>query len=205
MSFLFCFDFDQTISNDHLFKPLFYLSKSGMTRENLINQGMAIFRQKGIKSEELFWEIIAKILQSEHQIAITTFSCYPDLIRACMLEGLQILRNLGCHSDHIRKWKQSMIAYGDVAPQYSPINPPEHCIYIRCADGWHANLGKNMHIQQARQSYERANHKFFDQVFLIDDDPYNIEMAKKNHDIGILVPQEINAKIHLLAIQATIG
>jgi hypothetical protein len=176
-----------------------------MTRENLINQGMTIFRQNGIKSQELFWEVIAKILKSEHQLAITTFSCYPDFIRACMLEGLQALREQGCTPEHIRKWKQSTIAYGDVAPQYSPINPPEHCLYIRCADGWDAKLGKNLHIQQAKQSYERANHKFFDQVILIDDDPYNIEMVKKNHDLGILVPQEYNAKIHLLGIQMILG
>jgi hypothetical protein len=201
MSFLFCFDFDQTISNEHLFNPLFYLSRSGMARENLINHGVALMQKYGVKGGDLFWEIISKILQSEHQIAIVTFSAYPDFIRATMLEGLQKLRNFGCTPEHIRKWRQSVIAYGDVAPQYAPLNAPEYCVHIRSADGWKPELGKSLHIQQAKQIYERANHKFFDKIFLIDDDPYNIEMAKKNHDMGILVPQEANAQIHLMALK----
>ncbi len=127
---LFCFDFDETIVKAHFHHILHDLKREARKWEKEFNIREEVLNllndsHKGIKNPELLIEIFKEAFQKGHEVAITSFSSFPEAIKLTLeslslnedeLEKIKIFSGLpkrkdAYKNDHI---KQAMQEFGIV-------------------------------------------------------------------------------------------
>lgn len=168
---LFCFDFDETITQRHMHHFLKTCGvKPGMP---IMNEIIEICLEScKLKNPDLTREAIKKIINQGDLAAIVSYNCYPDMIN-------YTLKKLGLSESELAKIR---ISTGFPTEEGS-IDPTgrKKISYAH---------GKELHIADCvawakEQGFSIAN----EDIILIDDDQKNIEIAKQHGHKAIQVPK----------------
>ena len=181
---LCCFDFDLTLTKIHLHNQLAQLATLGFQREALLERGERWIEAGGLREEEKLWPLIAATLEAGHEVAIVTFSAFPELVRAALMRGSRVLRQRGIGSTVRRRFAKIPIYFGGPAPSLSPAHPPPHCFEI---EGDHWRAGKGAYIERALADLNTENEARFCPL-LIDDDEGNLDAARALKIEGLFAP-----------------
>ncbi|KIE05336.1 hypothetical protein NF27_DT01100 [Candidatus Jidaibacter acanthamoeba] len=164
-STLVCFDFDQTILNEHSHNQIKCKQLSNFSEHieadylgELINQepdGVFKNREKLLETFNLFFE-------QGHNIAITSFTEYKSLI-------IPVLKFLGLSKEQLSKIHVEA--------------------WLPKTQDYMSKFGKNGHIRKAMDHFKVNEYQL---VMLIDDSINNIEIAKHNNIKTVLVSTKHN-------------
>ncbi|MEE2643727.1 MAG: hypothetical protein VYD19_02230 [Myxococcota bacterium] len=181
---LCCFDFDLTLTTIHLHNQLAQLATLGIQRETLLERGERWIEAGGLREENKLWPLIVAILEAGHEVAIVTFSAFPELVRVALMRGSRILRQRDIGSTVRRRFAKIPIYFGGPAPSLSPTHPPPHCFEVT---GDHWQTGKGIYIERAIADRE-AESKTRLRPLLIDDDEDNLDAARALKIEGLFAP-----------------
>ena len=188
---LCCFDFDLTLTEEHLHARLAHFAGLNVPRETLIERGALWLEREGLRSEEQLWPLFVELLRADHEIAIVTFSSFPELIRAALLHGSRVLRQQGVERALRARLQRIPICFGGPAPMLYPEQLPPHTRLIG-GDEWRA--GKTAHIRSALAFFEGEASPLL--PLLIDDDPENVAAAEAQGTRALLAPRPPDAPTH---------
>lgn len=190
--FLLCSDFDQSITlynSSNFLHGYFFSNFSERDKTKIEECIQKCIKVCGFKNRELTRIAFQTALRNGHQIAITTFHQYPFIIP-------HFLAALGLTQDET---SQIGIIAGAVVKE----NEAEKVNILE------SKYGKQMHIQKAKIWAKTTRRNYADtNVILMDDNQYNIAIARENHHIAIQVEKTMGLseyKNHLLALQPYIG
>lgn len=174
---LFCFDFDETITNAHMHAYCFRQWQQDPNRPQIPGAGrydIAAFLNEsgGIKNKAALEETFRRIFANKDKIAITSFSYFPLQIKA-------VLQQLNIFPYDIN---QISVVAGYPTQEGKPS--------LLGGDPNHPDC-KEQHIRQAIQLSGLQNIQRRD-VILVDDSQRNIQHAKQQGHIAIQVPKQIN-------------
>ena len=204
---LLCLDFDLTLTMTHLFQSTVRAIQGGYSREAALLFTLNQLKRQGPRGGERLWEVLFEWLEAGHGLAITSFTSFPELPSALLSWGVPRLRALGATRDQTRWLSRALIVFGDPAPQFNPARlqpnmiliPAEKISSTQSTQPSTSSVGKNLHLNAAKEFFEgRGDH--FDQVVLVDDDPNNIQAAQEGGYLAILASREHEDLSHLTAI-----
>lgn len=221
---LVCFDFDLTLTDQHLFRAVTQMIQSGVDREQACLKAIKYLDERGPRGGDQLWSILSALLMKGHGVAICTFSSYPELAMALWQRGVKALRQRGASREATAWLSRPIVVYGDPAIHLRPPAPIQGAYLVEVGFGQMASHGKQIHIQRALEianlrlesslnsEASRATLKLlpapngmmeeaFSAVILVDDDPRNIDHAQRAGQQGIFVatPQEGNGHLEQLS------
>jgi len=224
---LICFDFDLTLTHEHMYRAVTQMIRAGAARERACYKAISYLKESGPYGGDALWELLFKLLSEGHGIAVCTFSAYPELPLALLQSGVRELRSRGA-SREVTSWlSRPIITYGDPDPK---LRPPLHLTgthLIELGIDEMGSVGKQLHIERAQalvaERLERALKSSggprelslplppsgeasepFSRVILVDDDPRNILRAQEAGYEGVLVNQDPELE-HLKTLTALLG
>tara|TARA_R110002110_G_scaffold415800_1_gene656277 strand:+ start:34093 stop:35835 length:1743 start_codon:yes stop_codon:yes gene_type:complete len=181
---LFCFDFDHTIVNAHF--------NNALADRGVPSQGASVeiindlITQFGVKNQSELKDCMQSILREGHALAITSFTMYPEVakttLKAVGLSAQEIsqVKVVGGYPCDVPAYTNPL----DSEPQFPSRLPgsvfkgnPEH------------EHRKEQHIGVAMKHFGIDDPTC---VILIDDSAKNINKAKQNEHVGLLVPKQHN-------------
>lgn len=162
-SALLIFDFDQTITNEHMYKSFARLGKSDFNsdKENAVTeQEVKEFLQKensGIKNEEKLKFVLKSALSSGVEVAIASFTKYIKAVE-------YVVKN---HLDLTEEQAQGIKVVGKTDDSLEHKNP---------------KIRKNLHILYLLKACKEAKGVLPKKVILVDDDDQNTDCVGKFHE-----------------------
>ena len=197
MATLYCFDFDQTLFEGHLHNTLAQRAPLTRSREHLAQYGSTLLAEKGLRGGTFLWTLFAQILLASDELAVVTFSSFPDVIRGALNRGIAALQQTkGFEQQHRQRFHRLPIIYGGPAPSLYPNPPPPYSESIE--ERWLE--GKVSYLERARRCYE-ARGVELEQIVLIDDDSENLRRAEESGYEVIFAPPYPAEASHLIALQ----
>lgn len=185
--YLFCFDFDLTITKEHLHHYTQSLMSSHLTRDRSCLKAIQVLSHHGVKHEERLWECIYQILLQGHGLAITSFTAFPELPLAFLSKGIRNLRKRTQSKEYDHYLHRPVVVYGPAPSRLLPAQKIAGSYYVNLSLDESYQNGKCQHMLQAQDILQTKGFEF-DQLVLIDDDLNNIEKAIEAGFIGISVP-----------------
>jgi len=174
---LICWDFDETISNQHV---------HGFCTSEGIKPGQAGAKEiveaaiayGGFKNREATLAAMREAMKNGHKMAITSYTLYPEVIPLYLIA-------MGLTEDEVAQ----IPVIGGFPSKVEP-----GTIDLTGNEGLDFNYGKSLHIEAAKKAHGIKHNK----VILIDDSKGNCKVAQSQGQIGILVPKFENPPIGYL-------
>ena len=207
---LVCFDFDLTLTEEHLFRVVTQMIQSGAPRDEACMKAISYLDQRGPRGGERLWALLCQLLMRGHGLAVCSFTSYPELAMALWQRGIKRLRAHGASREATAWLSRPIVIYGDPDPRLRPPLPVQGAYLVEVSFGLMASHGKQLHIERAlKVANERllssldpegvgalpsllappsgALREPFSRVILLDDDPRNVDHALKSGHEGIFV------------------
>ncbi len=186
---LFCFDFDNTITQEHthniLIKNPEVIKHGGQVNDEELAKALVTKLAFKFKAENELAETFKTIYKEGHNIAVLSYHSFPLVLK-------EVIKNLlvkaGIPSKELLMKGED--GKGRVYINASlPYNSQEY----------HMKFGKNEYIQDAMAKFGMDSSKadIKANVILIDDDVHNRELASQSVQVIEVDPQDLNYNIHL--------
>jgi hypothetical protein len=197
---LFCFDFDLTLTHQHLYQQVAQMILGGVSRERACMRAIQHLEERGARGGDQLWEVLTSLLVQGHGLAVCTFSAFPELPMSLLQRGAKELRARGARREHTGWLTRPIVTYGDPNPSLRPKLLTKGAYLVHLPSEQMGEVGKRLHIERALElANERLSRSLnaqgqagvipvcptpygdpqqpFTQVVLIDDDQRNVELA----------------------------
>ena len=202
---LICFDFDLTLTHEHIYHAVRQMIAQGARRDHACLRAAQLLERVGARGGEELWDTLYALLAAGHGLAVTSFTCFPELPMTLLSHGVRHLRARGAPRELTSWLSRPVVVYGDPAPE---LRPPfklagAHLAAVPAAR--FEEVGKRAHMEIALERAREERGFSAERLILVDDDERNTELARAAGHEAVAVSPNISHNEHLAALRALLG
>lgn len=201
---LVCFDFDLTLTHEHLYHAVRQQIAQGARRERACLLAAQRLARAGARSGEELWDTLHALLSAGHGVAVTSFTCFPELPMTLLAHGVPRLRARGAPREVTSWLSRPVVVYGDPDPALRPPFKLAGAHLARVPPERFEEVGKGAHMALARERVAEERGRRFERLVLVDDDARNVSRALEEGHEAITAPQDPLDSAHLAALRAAL-
>jgi hypothetical protein len=202
---LVCFDFDITLTHEHIFKLISRMIEGGARRDHACLRAAQLLERVGPRGGAALWDALYALLSAGHGVAVTSFTCFPELPMTLLAHGVRELRARGASRELTGWLSRPIVIYGDPNPELRPPFKLAGAHLARVPPDRFEVVGKVTHMELARARAEEERGIRFERMILVDDDEVNVRRALEAGHSAVSVSADITQSDHISALRATLG